>query len=128
MAALFGAKIVLVVIPIGTISKSSIKERISLFMKNCNLEKSQIITLNYTENNFIVQLDLLHSNLIEISKSFYKDREKKVKRKKNRLISGNLKNSLATTKQLSAKGWLFRYEYKLACFYEFKLDFEVAIK
>ena len=64
---------------------------------------------------------------------YYASHSKRVRRKRNRHAQSThypvaLANTSARPTPLRPEGWTVRYEYKMACFAEFRGEEEVALK
>ncbi|KAI0002431.1 Gryzun, putative trafficking through golgi-domain-containing protein [Russula compacta] len=78
----------------------------------------------------------LHQALYEPAVEYYTSHSKRVRRKRNRHAQAASTyvppmSPLGTTgpaRPLRPEGWTVRYEYKMACFAEFRGEFEVALK
>jgi len=76
----------------------------------------------------------LQQALYEPALEYYTAHSKRVRRKRNRHAqagSTHLPNPLSplgVTRPLRPEGWTVRYEYKMACFAEFRGEDEVALK
>lgn len=82
-------------------------------------------TLNYS----------LQQALYEPAVDYYTSHSKRVRRKRNRHAHGGSINypapsvsSVHVPRPLRPEGWTVRYEYKMACFAEFRGEDEVALK
>ena len=77
----------------------------------------------------------LQQALYEPAVDYYTSHSKRVRRKRNRNTHGTSINyptpsvsSVPVLRPLRPEGWTFRYEYKMACFAEFRGEEEVALK
>jgi trafficking protein particle complex subunit 11 len=77
----------------------------------------------------------LQQALYEPAVDYYTSHSKRVRRKRNRHAHGSSINYLAPPvssvpvfRPLRPEGWTVRYEYKMACFAEFRGEDEVALK
>ncbi|KAG6866197.1 hypothetical protein C0991_007222 [Blastosporella zonata] len=74
----------------------------------------------------------LQQALYEPALEYYTAHSKRVRRKRNRHSQANYPNPVAGTsnipRPLRPEGWTVRYEYKMACFAEFRGEDEVALK
>ena len=76
----------------------------------------------------------LQQALYEPAIEYYTNHSKRVRRKRNRHASqapipiSPLATSTHIIRPLRPEGWTVRYEYKMACFAEFRGEGEVALK
>ncbi|KAG6837812.1 hypothetical protein H0H93_016180 [Arthromyces matolae] len=74
----------------------------------------------------------LQQALYEPALEYYTNHSKRVRRKRNRHSQTNYSNPISgpsnITRPLRPEGWTVRYEYKMACFAEFRGEDEVALK
>ena len=77
----------------------------------------------------------LQDALYEPAVEYYTSHSKRVRRKRNRHSQTSSYNppplipvGTASTRPLRPEGWTVRYEYKMACFAEFRGEDEVALK
>lgn len=77
----------------------------------------------------------LQQALHEPAVDYYTSHSKRVRRKRNRHTHGSsigyltpAVSSVPVTRPLRPEGWTVRYEYKMACFAEFRGEDEVALK
>jgi hypothetical protein len=77
----------------------------------------------------------LQQALYEPAVDYYTSHSKRVRRKRNRHAHGSSINyptppvsSVPVPRPLRPEGWTVRYEYKMACFAEFRGEDEVALK
>ena len=76
----------------------------------------------------------LQEALYEPAIEYYTNHSKRVRRKRNRHASqapipiSPLATSTHIIRPLRPEGWTVRYEYKMACFAEFRGEGEVALK
>ena len=77
----------------------------------------------------------LQQALHEPAVDYYTSHSKRVRRKRNRHAHGGSINyhtpsvsSVPVPRPLRPEGWTVRYEYKMACFAEFRGEDEVALK
>jgi hypothetical protein len=76
----------------------------------------------------------LQQALYEPAVEYYTNHSKRVRRKRNRhaqVGSTHVVNTLpshSAARPLRPEGWTVRYEYKMACFAEFRGEDEVALK
>ncbi|KAI0261262.1 Gryzun, putative trafficking through golgi-domain-containing protein [Gloeopeniophorella convolvens] len=66
----------------------------------------------------------LQQALYEPAVEYYTSHSKRVRRKRNRHAQG----TAGPARPLRPEGWTVRYEYKMACFAEFRGEYEVALK
>lgn len=91
---------------------------------------------NIHEFDFGQTLNLsLQQALYEPAVDYYTSHSKRVRRKRNRHTHGSsvgypapAVSSVPVTRPLRPEGWTVRYEYKMACFAEFRGEDEVALK
>lgn len=77
----------------------------------------------------------LQDALYEPAVEYYTSHSKRVRRKRNRHSQASSYNppplipiGTASPRPLRPEGWTVRYEYKMACFAEFRGEDEVALK
>lgn len=71
----------------------------------------------------------LQDALYEPAVEYYTNHSKRVRRKRNRHSQAvSSYTPLPGQSRLRAEGWTVRYEYKMACFAEFRSEDEVALK
>lgn len=72
----------------------------------------------------------LQDALYEPAVEYYTTHSKRVRRKRNRhsQASSSYNASNPNAMRLRPEGWTVRYEYKMACFAEFRGEDEVALK
>ncbi|KZS99570.1 uncharacterized protein LAESUDRAFT_765394 [Laetiporus sulphureus 93-53] len=77
----------------------------------------------------------LQEALYEPALEYYTNHSKRVRRKRNRYsqaatsyVAPSLSGSKSAARPLRPEGWTVRYEYKMACFAEFRGEDEVALK
>ena len=73
----------------------------------------------------------LQEALYEPALEYYTNHSKRVRRKRNRhsqSVSSTYGASNPNAMRLRPEGWTVRYEYKMACFAEFRGEDEVALK
>ncbi|KAI9511510.1 Gryzun, putative trafficking through golgi-domain-containing protein [Russula earlei] len=77
----------------------------------------------------------LHQALYEPAVEYYTSHSKRVRRKRNRHAQAASSyvpplplGAAGLARPLRPEGWTVRYEYKMACFAEFRGEFEVALK
>lgn len=79
---------------------------------------------NYITNILISLQDALYEPAVE----YYTAHSKRVRRKRNRHSQAVSSYTPANQSRLRPEGWTVRYEYKMACFAEFRSEDEVALK
>ncbi|CAG8514102.1 18433_t:CDS:10 [Dentiscutata erythropus] len=105
--------------------------------RNCffALSPERDISEFVTTINELVNLISLQKALYEHSLNYYREHGKRIKRKRNRLPSpataGYIRPSSdyhsSAPAPLSIQGWMFRYDYKMATFTEFRQDIDASI-
>ena len=82
-----------------------------------------------------MRLSSLQQALYEPAVEYYTSHSKRVRRKRNRHSQNSsgypamsTLGGLNTARPLRSEGWTVRYEYKMACFAEFRSEDEVALK
>ena len=111
-------------------SYSSVEERINHIRKRCGLEKSNVFSASVVDlqGNFskLDFLEPIYVSLVDLSSSFFKLKEKKVRKKKGKILAGNM--TATTPNALGAPGWIVRYDFKTGFFAELRKDYEGALK
>ncbi|CAG8556735.1 2174_t:CDS:10, partial [Cetraspora pellucida] len=117
---------------LGYIRKAS-----GLDARNCffALPPDRDITEFVTTINELVNMISLQKGLYEHSLNYYREHGKRVKRKRTRLPSpataGYIRPSSdyhsSAPAPLSIQGWMFRYDYKMATFAEFRQEIDASI-
>ncbi|KAI9100994.1 Gryzun, putative trafficking through golgi-domain-containing protein [Phlyctochytrium arcticum] len=118
-----------------------IEERLNFIRRTCGLDlKSSLFVISATLSDINPFLNTLQAALFEPVTLYYRDHEKRVRKKKARLaapsarsappIASPTASSVSTqpAKPLPSAGWHLRYEYKLGVFAEFRQDMDTAIK
>ncbi|KAJ2998032.1 hypothetical protein HDV02_004943 [Globomyces sp. JEL0801] len=110
-----------------------IEERLTYIRKQCGLTGQYVMTSLNPDGSLqdvTKQLESIHKQLLEVSNNYYKEKEKKIKKKKAKLLSSLSKPAplIIGSKVLSPRGWVIRYDLKMAIYCEFRKDFENAIK
>lgn len=71
-------------------------------------------------------LDTIYTGIIESTSTFFKLKEKKIRKKKAKIMAGNMIPT--ATHALGAPGWIVRYDFKMAVLAELRKDFDTALK
>lgn len=124
--------IVLILPPHSASEDGHVEERLQFIKRHCGLEaKLNLFTLvrDITEDNYTKFVKSLSKGLAEAVFLYYKDQEKRIKKKRSKI--GNISRvtgGQTTQNVLSPQGWLVRYDFKLAFFAEFRGDSEASVK
>lgn len=117
-----------------------VEERISFIRRSCGMDRSNLITVSCIKEDGSLQTAqvalercsfLLTSAMKVIqdtSSIYYREHEKRIRRKKAKLNSGLTSILNSASSPLSSEGWSIRYDFKLALVYELKHDYDSAIK
>nr|KAJ3420603.1 hypothetical protein HK105_005483 [Polyrhizophydium stewartii] len=122
-----------------------VDERISFVRRGAMLDRHTQFSLSLLADGGIQPdlaafVEMLQKNLYELAAQYYRDHEKRIKKKKNRVgASGRAplpggSASIAPAgfsgggRQLSAQGWGVRYDFKLGVFAECRQDLDTALK
>lgn len=114
-----------------------IEERITFIRRSSMLDRNhQFVFCSLKDNKEPAEPaafdELVLKIVAEFSSSYYREHEKRVKRKRAKASSlirqPQTLVSVSTVKPLSLQGWYARYDIKLGVFCEFRQDFEPAIK
>eukprot|EP00842_Homolaphlyctis_polyrhiza_P001983 jgi/Hompol1/2786/HPOL_000378-RA len=129
-----------------------IEERLSYIRRSAMLDRHHQFTVSVLAENGVSPdiepfVDSLQKSLHDIAAAYYREHEKRIKRKKAKLlaqpkqtppafqtISGSTSiaslpgSSPNSQRQLSTQAWNVRYDYKLGIFAEFRHDIDVALR
>ncbi|KAJ3023675.1 hypothetical protein HKX48_001899 [Thoreauomyces humboldtii] len=121
-----------------------VDDRIGLIRRNCSLDlKSSLFVLSAKTSNLQQFVATMQKTLYEQASLYYREHDKRVRRKKARippLAAPASRSALSpvsaatpapvpgSARPLPPAGWHLRYEYKLGVFAEFRQDVEAAIR
>ncbi len=124
--------IIVLILPSHSASEDGhVEERLQFIKRHCGLEpKVNLFTLvrDVTEDNYTKFVKSLSKGLAEAVFLYYKDQEKRIKKKRSKIGNISRVTGGQTQKVLSTQGWLVRYDFKLAIFAEFRGDSEASVK
>ncbi|KAI9017652.1 Gryzun, putative trafficking through golgi-domain-containing protein [Gaertneriomyces semiglobifer] len=122
------------IIKSGRVAHPQVLERLAFIRRTCQLELgSSLFILSPNDTNITTFITGMQIALADLAYGYYRDHDKRIKRKKARLpplhASAPPAQAMApATSPLPPLGWHLRYEYKIAAFAEFRQDVETAIR
>jgi trafficking protein particle complex subunit 11 len=91
-----------------------------VFTLSCLKEDGSLLDLS-------VAFEPILKSIHDVVLTYYRDYEKRIRRKRSRLANSPPKTASAT-RTLSQNGWLVRYDFKLGLVCELRKDMDSAIK
>ncbi|KAK5673417.1 hypothetical protein QVD99_000865 [Batrachochytrium dendrobatidis] len=115
-----------------------VDERLSYIRRASMIDRQHQFTLSaYSQNGNIPDLvpfvEGLQRGLLEITSVYYREHEKRIKRKRAKLSptgkpTGSMLQANPHIRPLSSQAWSVRYDFKLGFFAECRQDLEAAIR
>ncbi|KAI8820769.1 Gryzun, putative trafficking through golgi-domain-containing protein [Fimicolochytrium jonesii] len=139
---------VTIILNTSALDDSHVEDRLSFIRRTCSLDQRSSFFSSFSRSHHIVlqaftEGSSLQKALTDQAASYYRDHDKRVRKKKAKLppISANRSNFASSStgslspvaqgsqsKPLPPAGWHLRYEFKLGVFAEFRQDVENALK
>lgn len=99
------------------LDRMNVEERLALFRKNCSLEQRSTLFLLPTSGVDLIEFTgNVESSLADAAHVYYKDETRRFRKKQSKL------------NRITHLEWFLHYDFKMAVFYEFRRDYENAIK
>ncbi|KAH9246015.1 hypothetical protein BASA81_016477 [Batrachochytrium salamandrivorans] len=117
-----------------------VEERLSYIRRASMIDRQHQFTLfvlsdNGNPSDIGEFLEMFQTNLLEISHTYYREHEKRIKRKKGKItVTGKAtlpqpaSGISSNPKYLSVQAWHVRYDFKLGVFAEFRQDLDGALR